>query len=816
MAKLILRYPDNVIKEVEFNQPKYKIGKDEDNDLILENDEVDSHQSEIETKNGVYTLINVSENESTAINGKKITRENLNYGDRIAFGPIIGLFYPTKKKKVKEKTKLFMYIAAGAIIIILPIVFIFFITTRQIKTVVSKELTGKTRVEEFKAKEPEKGLMVGSSKAEAESSKAEAESSKAEALEEKESPKERKLSILKKLRKKEKLVLPEPDIEIISNRKAIAVPKGILRLFFKKIPVYVKEESHEVKLESLNEEKKENLLALVKKEAGEVEPLEGGEKESIEGEKRFFQRVLGGIKNLFKRKKKEIPEEGIMQGEGAEEEEITEKEGTEEVPATVEKIAKVKKPAVIPPKETDIQLIVDPLALLSEKEIPEIKGYEIKEKPIYSKNEIEEFKKEYYSSNIKLSGVESANFDILWKYPRDKEKIGSVIRTGALGRLEKAKNYDFIFGTKSGRLIVLNGSTGDEILNQDMGRPFFEPIIEDVDGDKQKDIILVFENGDIVSYTKNMEMIWNYKAPGSITSLPLVVDINKDNIGDLVFADMDMDVIAIDGRTGFELWRFFDAESEIVYSPISVDINNDGIRDVVFSTVNGFLYGVDGKTGWGLWKRNIFGRPAGLSSVSDLNQDKKEDIVSLTENGILSCYRKDGKLLFVNELGSNYLTPPAIGDTDGDGNNDIVAIDKYGILKDIEGMTRREKWSFETGEGLTAGRLSLADVNNDGGMDVVFATLSGLLFVIDGISGAQMAIYNFNDYLINTPLIFDINRDKIVEIVICTYGGEEYALQIAEREKHFFLFKKSGWITVNHDNGNTGNSQFYLLRNPWK
>jgi len=784
MAKLILRYPDNVIKEAEFNQPKYRIGRANDNDLVLENNEVTAHQAEIENQNGIYSILDVSEDESTTVNGKKITRSNLNYGDRIGFGPVIGLFYPAKKSKFNEKTKLFMYIGAGGLIIVLSIVFILLITTRQIKMVVNEQIKEVVPAEKSNKKLFQKELS--------------AKTEKVKSIEEEQKVKIEKISFLKKFREKKNLVLPEPDREMVKERTAIAIPRDIRRLFFRKIPVYVKEVHVEEKAKTIVKESE--IRKVIPEE-------EGAEKlEEVEEEKNgLLKGVIAKIKNLFKRKKeKPLIEEKVIEEFKAET--IT------ETPLRLED----RVPYIEVPKEKEIEGILNPLSLLKEKEVPGIGVYELKEEPIYSEEEIKEIESQYFLKNIKLTQAESINANILWKYPEGTEKTDPIIMAGALGKIDDDKNYDLLFGTKNGLLIALSGKTGDEILNQDMEKPFFEPIIEDVDGDKLNDIIIVFKDGNIVSYTRDMKKIWNYKAQGIITSLPLIADITSDKVGDIIFADKNMDIIAIDGETGFEIWKFFDAESEIVFSPVAVDINKDGIKDVVFSTVNGFLYAVDGKSGWGLWKGNIFGKPAGCSSVSDLDNDKMEDIISLTNNGILSCYRRDGKLSFVHEIGGSYLIPPSVGDADGDKNNEIVLIDKNGVLRAIEGKTRREKWSFETEEGLTAGRLTLADVNNDGGMDVIFTTISGLLFIIDGKTGLQIAVYNFKSYLLGTPLVFDINRDKVMEIISCAYNGEVIALQIADRKKRFISFKKSGWITLNHDNSNTGCSLFYLLKNPWK
>jgi predicted component of type VI protein secretion system len=103
MTRIILRYPNNVIKEVDFEQPSLRIGSASDNDLVVENEDVEEHQAEIETRDGAFTLKDLSENKSTTVNGKTFETIGISYGDRIAFGPVVGLFYPPQKKQIGER-----------------------------------------------------------------------------------------------------------------------------------------------------------------------------------------------------------------------------------------------------------------------------------------------------------------------------------------------------------------------------------------------------------------------------------------------------------------------------------------------------------------------------------------------------------------------------------------------------------------------------------------------------------------------------------------------------------------------------------------
>jgi outer membrane protein assembly factor BamB len=387
-----------------------------------------------------------------------------------------------------------------------------------------------------------------------------------------------------------------------------------------------------------------------------------------------------------------------------------------------------------------------------------------------------------------------------------------------VGRIDDDRFHDFVVGTKNGTLIAVNGSTGTEIFRQEFGKSFYEPVIHDIYGDKKSEIIILFEDGEISVYSTDLVQLWQYSADSRISALPLLIDVNKDKTEDVVFVTLDMEVITLDGKTGFEIWRFFDAESEIIYPPVGLHLNSDRVKDVVFSTTNGFLYALDGKTGWGLWRRELYDKPAGPPVVGDLDSDNQLDIISLTRNGILTGYGMEGKPLFTLELGGNYHVPPSIGDTDGDGKDEIVIIDEEGTIRVIEGATRREKWKFETEEGFTAGRIVLTDMDGGGGMDVVVSTASGILFVLNGERGKAMAQKNSGSKVFTTPIVYDVNRDGKEEILVSSVKGEILALQVSDTQRTFwsiFSFKRSSWVSAHHDVKNTGYSISYFLKIPW-
>jgi outer membrane protein assembly factor BamB len=831
MAKLIVRYPNNNIKEVEFEQPKYKIGTASDNDLVLENEEVAPHHAEIDTADGAFSIVDLSESKNTAVNGKKFDRVNLNYGDRIAFGPVIGLFYPSKKGGGGgggEKMKLFLYFGAGGAVLILSIVLMVYFTSRRLSNVVSREIGGlapaEVRTREKPKRERTPRSRVAGERTPAREVGAE-EGGGETPIEGEEAPRPRRRG---------EPTLPEVSPEAIKSRTAKAIPRGARGLFFRKEPVIVYEaqavpaplsesalpregappgEAEAAAIETAPGEGEAGLLP----EAGEVLSAEGEETGALKAaeEKGLIAKAFSPVTRLFKGRK----EEEAAAGEALGGEELTavpppagqspagEEAGPEAGGASP---AGAETPAALIPvegKNEEVARILDPLAGLRKLDIPELRDRGFKEKPVYSDRELLEYRGKEIFKDVPLSEAADVNTSDLWEYPQSDETRGPIIRTCAVGYVDGDRVRDVVFGTKEGVLFLLNGKDGLELATRDFGEPFFEPILADLDGDRGEEIVLAFESGRVVVLGANLEQRWVYEGKDRITSLPAVTDLTGDRVGDVVFTTLGMDLVAIDGKTGFEIWRFFDAESEILNSPVAVAVNDDGVKDIVFVSTNGFLYAVDGKTGWGLWKGNISGRPAGNLAVGPLAGGMGAVIVTLTRNGSLAGFETGGKQLFTYQLNGAYVTGPTIGDMDGDGKAEIATIDVNGGLKVVEGVTRREKWSFQSEAGSTVGRLAAADVNYDGKTDVVFTTFSGVLTVLDGRSGSLIASRNFKDYSFATPVVADVNGDGKQELLSLMREGKVRSTQITDARKTFFALKKSGWYSLNGDIRNTAYSQ---------
>jgi outer membrane protein assembly factor BamB len=279
---------------------------------------------------------------------------------------------------------------------------------------------------------------------------------------------------------------------------------------------------------------------------------------------------------------------------------------------------------------------------------------------------------------------------------------------------------------------------------------------------------------------KKTEVVWNLNLPrlGSESSIR-TRDLNGDGILDIVlgageneYVATGQGILAIDGHTGQLIWQ--QAAKDLVFgSATFLDVTGDGVDDVFIGGRSCILQGLDGKTGDTLWTyhperyaddpvlslaRNNFYNSV---LVPDQNGDGYQDL--LIQNGgnpkigpgvwegrvtgiLLIIDPRSGSIIAGDTMPDgmeSYMSPLAFRQKDdeefsiifGSGGETFGGNLYLAKLSDLRNqqLSRAQILASEEGHGFIAPPV-LADITDDGYLDIIAISHASTAFAIDGRS----------------------------------------------------------------------------------
>lgn len=105
MLKLLFKFKDSILREIETEKPEVTIGRIASNDIQIDNVAVSAHHARIVRDGGQYVVEDLNSTNGTFVNEKKITRSVLKENDVITIGKHSLVMIP-KKGGVKARNSL--------------------------------------------------------------------------------------------------------------------------------------------------------------------------------------------------------------------------------------------------------------------------------------------------------------------------------------------------------------------------------------------------------------------------------------------------------------------------------------------------------------------------------------------------------------------------------------------------------------------------------------------------------------------------------------------------------------------------------------
>jgi len=103
MARLILEFNQEVLKDYPVRSRSITIGRQGDNTIVLDNPRVSSYHARIDKTGSDYVLTDLQSTNGTLVNNENVVSRKLLHGDRIRVGEHVLLFVGTEKAKVEAE-----------------------------------------------------------------------------------------------------------------------------------------------------------------------------------------------------------------------------------------------------------------------------------------------------------------------------------------------------------------------------------------------------------------------------------------------------------------------------------------------------------------------------------------------------------------------------------------------------------------------------------------------------------------------------------------------------------------------------------------
>jgi pSer/pThr/pTyr-binding forkhead associated (FHA) protein len=105
VARLILEFNQEVLRDYPLRSRSITIGRQEDNTIVLDNPRVSGYHARIDKTGSDYILTDLQSTNGTFVNNENVVSQKLLHGDRIRIGEHILLFVGTEKAKVEAETE---------------------------------------------------------------------------------------------------------------------------------------------------------------------------------------------------------------------------------------------------------------------------------------------------------------------------------------------------------------------------------------------------------------------------------------------------------------------------------------------------------------------------------------------------------------------------------------------------------------------------------------------------------------------------------------------------------------------------------------
>lgn len=339
-------------------------------------------------------------------------------------------------------------------------------------------------------------------------------------------------------------------------------------------------------------------------------------------------------------------------------------------------------------------------------------------------------------------------------------------------------------GTDECALVALDGSTGTERWSYPIPpadcaiHSVADPTLADYDADGTREVIAATTERAVVALhprTGAVEFRHNLSAYGY--TRPVVADLVGDDTPEVIVVDVKgtISVLEPDGDLVWERQL-----SEFTWGqPVVDDFDGDGAPELAVATGGPgrlFLFEADGSPAWD--HPQTYGETITWVTTGDADDDAAVEVVvaTLRTGRVSAVDGATGEREWTREFGS-FAAVHAFGDGDGDGQPEVYAVARDGVLRSLDAETGATEWTttLTTADVQMMPPPALGDVDGDGDPELVAVTNDGIVAVVDPATGALLDTYERESLIYTRPRLADIDGDGDLEVFVMYADGRVVA-----------------------------------------
>ena len=303
------------------------------------------------------------------------------------------------------------------------------------------------------------------------------------------------------------------------------------------------------------------------------------------------------------------------------------------------------------------------------------------------------------------------------------------------------------------------------------------PAVADVDNDGGNEVIFGSSYGSLYILNAYGYQELSYYQSGNIIGSPAIVDLDMDGDYEIVFTTQDGNagqVYAIH-HDGNNVYGFpVDLNEKMMVGAAAGDLEGDGNADIVVCTWDDNIYAIDNsgyvKSGFPFTSTHRFNAPP---TLVDLDGDGDLEIVAGNDDGLLHVLHHDGTEMASYDVGDDIRGGISVADLNDDGSHELLFAGYDDMIHVWNPMDNVELdgWPVDM-EYNSLTEPVTADLDNDGDLEVVAAMKSGMVYVFhhDATLFNNFPT-NLSGNIESSPAIGDLDSDGDYELIFGTTLG---------------------------------------------